>query len=68
MDARIGGDRLIAKKELRVLLGGVTDMTIGRWVKAGRLPQPIRLPGARPRWSALQVMEALGLTDPAEKN
>jgi len=66
MDAR---DRLMDKKELRAMLGGVSDMSISRWEKAGRIPAPIRLPGMRPRWSALQVMQALGLlSGEAEKN
>lgn len=52
---------LMSKKELRVLLGGVSDMTIWRYLRDKRIPAPIRLKGMHPRWRRDEVLESLGL-------
>ena len=33
--------QLIAAKPLRILLGGIADMTLHRWLETGKFPQPI---------------------------
>ncbi len=33
--------QLIAAKPLCKLLGGISDMTLGRWVNANKFPKPI---------------------------
>lgn len=33
-------DRVIWRKQLQELMGGVTSETIRRWLKSGRLPPP----------------------------
>ncbi len=43
-------EKLITKKQLRELFGGVSDMTVHRWLVAGSIPPPIRRPGMHPRW------------------
>lgn len=52
--------QLISAVDLRVLLGGVTDMTIARWLKNGTLgfPKPIRI-ATRRYWYEVEVIEWL---------
>ena len=38
---------------------GISRMTVWRWTKAGRLPQPRKLGGKTTRWDSLEVMEAI---------
>lgn len=53
---------LIRKQELRMMLGGASDMSIWRWVRSGKLPPPRRIPGMHPRWVLAEVKEALSIT------
>ena len=41
--------QLIAARPLRELLGGVSDMTIFRWMEAKQFPQPVAVGGKRSR-------------------
>jgi predicted DNA-binding transcriptional regulator AlpA len=56
-------DRLISKRELRVITG-VSDQTLHRWERTGRIPPALRGKGMHPRWSEAEVMHALGLQQP----
>lgn len=49
-------DRDVAK------LLGISRMTVWRWTKAGRLPQPRKLGAHTTRWDSLEVMEAIHKT------
>lgn len=63
MDAALkieGRDRLISKRELRRITG-VSDQTLHRWEKSGRIPPALRGKGMHPRWSEAEVLKALGL-------
>ena len=41
---------------------GISRMSVWRWVKAGRLPQPRKLGGNTTRWDSKEVMEAIHKT------
>ena len=38
-------ERLVSQRELRQTFGGVSNMTLWRWQKSGRLPKPIKISG-----------------------
>ena len=38
---------------------GISRMTVWRWTKAGRLPQPRKLGGKTTRWDSVEVMAAI---------
>jgi predicted DNA-binding transcriptional regulator AlpA len=46
--------QLIAAKQLRNLLGGVSDMTIHRWMEAKKFPQPVVVGGKGRRFWRLK--------------
>ena len=48
----------LTDKEIAKALG-VSRMTVWRWTKAGRLPQPRKLGGHTTRWDSREVMEAI---------
>lgn len=49
-------DVLIASKELKRRLGGVSDMTIYRWRERGILPDPVKI-GARNFWREADIVK-----------
>lgn len=51
-------DPLVTRKQAAILLGGVNRVTLFRWEKSGRLPQPIRI-SPRVVGYRLSVIEAL---------
>jgi predicted DNA-binding transcriptional regulator AlpA len=50
--------RLISAVDLREMFGGVTDMTISRWLKNDKLafPKPIRI-ATRRYWYEIEMIE-----------
>ena len=38
---------------------GISRMTVWRWTKAGRLPQPRKLGAHTTRWDSLELVESL---------
>ena len=38
---------------------GISRMTVWRWAKAGRLPQPRKIGERTTRWDSKEVMEAI---------
>ena len=38
-------EKLISQRELRQTFGGVSDMTLWRWQKNGKLPRPVKISG-----------------------
>jgi predicted DNA-binding transcriptional regulator AlpA len=42
---------LINTKTVAELFGGLSRSTIWRWMKDGRLPEPIRITPGKPLWS-----------------
>ena len=51
--------QLMTSKEVGLLLGGLHQSTIWRWVKSGRLPKPVKLSGGTTRWLRAEVEAAL---------
>jgi predicted DNA-binding transcriptional regulator AlpA len=47
-------ERLVSSRTARAELGDVSDMTIWRWIKAGVLPQPIKI-NKRNYWPASAI-------------
>ena len=41
---------------------GISRMTVWRWAKAGRLPQPRKIGERTTRWDSKEVMEAIQKT------
>lgn len=54
-----GDDALVTQPQLKRIAGGVSDMTVWRWRRAGLLPEPTCVRG-RNYWSARAVRAALG--------
>lgn len=52
------GDVLITSRQLCEMAGGVSQMSLWRWLQTGILPSPIRIQGRR-YWSRAEVTEAL---------
>jgi predicted DNA-binding transcriptional regulator AlpA len=49
-DARSDTDHLITADEVRRLAGGISDMTLWRWLRRGILPQPLHIERRRYWW------------------
>ena len=49
-DAQANTDHLIAADEVRRLAGGISDMTLWRWLRRGILPQPLHIERRRYWW------------------
>lgn len=47
-------DKLVSSRTARAELGDVSEMTIWRWVKAGIMPEPIKING-RNYWPASAI-------------
>jgi len=41
---------LLTCREVAVLFGGLSQSSVWRWVKSGRLPKPVKLSGGTTRW------------------
>ena len=41
---------------------GISRMTVWRWAKAGRIPQPRKIGAHTTRWDSKEVMEAIQKT------
>ena len=48
----------LTDKEIAQALG-VSRMTVWRWTKAGRLPQPRKIGANSTRWDSVEVMAAI---------
>lgn len=61
-------DRLISAAKVCELAGGISDVTLHRWLKAEEppIPQPVRRIGGRRYWSERAVLESLGLANEKE--
>lgn len=57
-DAQANTDHLIAADEVRRLAGGISDMTLWRWLRRGILPQPLNIERRR-YWWRNTVIESL---------
>ena len=51
----MSNDPLMQSRQVRAALGDVSDMTIWRWVKAGILPEPIKI-NSRNYWRQSEVI------------
>jgi hypothetical protein len=52
-------DALLSVPQIRPLLGGVTKVTITRWFKQGKLPQPDAVIGSRYFWQRRTILKVL---------
>lgn len=51
-------DSLVTSKTVKHRFGDVSDMTLWRWVKDGKLPQPIKI-NKRNYWAESTISEAI---------
>jgi hypothetical protein len=52
-------DALLNVQQLRSMLGGVTNVTITRWFKQGKLPQPDAVIGSRYFWQRRTILKVM---------
>ena len=57
-DSAFADDALVTQPTLKMLAGGVSDMTLWRWRRAGVIPEPTSIRG-RNYWRAGDVRELL---------
>ena len=46
---------LVSRAALRPLTGNVTDMSLSRWMRAGKFPKPVGVLGGQRHWRAPEV-------------
>ena len=58
-------DRLITADEVRRIAGGISDMTLWRWLKRGILPSPLVIERRRYWWkeAILDALQRAGRSD-----
>ncbi|MEW7986942.1 MAG: hypothetical protein AB2797_04625 [Candidatus Thiodiazotropha sp.] len=57
-ESQLDNVTLISTAQLRQMVGGVSDMTIWRWVKAGVIPKPKKI-RKRNYWPKSETIAAL---------
>ena len=54
-EPQVDNDRLITADEVRRLAGGISDMTLWRWIKLGITPAPLVIERRRYWWRSAVV-------------